>query len=159
MKFFRPQRCSFSEDTACLAVYSALSREVRSLSPLRSSQSILQNDGCLPSWTGRDLGCARLKLRRRGSQDPVWEMPVSAWLRGALLAEVEPVEILLLGPAMPTDLSGSQAAGGGALLSDLTMCGGAQTFLDSRERSPPGNCVLFNQRTVAVQEGAGQGQR
>lgn len=85
---------------------------MRSLSPLRSSQNILQNDGCLPSWTGRDLGCARLKAEEERVSGSRLRNASVGLAGGALLAEVEPVEILLLGPEMLTDLSGSQAAGG-----------------------------------------------
>lgn len=74
------------------------------------------------------------KPRRRGSQDPVWEMPVSAWLGWGsrhlqVRSEVELVEILLGGPAMPTSLSGSQAVRGGGLLSDLMVCEGLRPSL------------------------------
>lgn len=133
MKFFRPRRCSFSEDTACLAVYSepchgkpvTACARVFSLPPqkqpehpagmLASSAVWLQSDGCLPSGTGRDLDCARLKAEEeRVSGSRLGNASVGL-AGGALLPEVELVEFSSWDlQCRPTSRAPRQQAGGPA---------------------------------------------
>lgn len=122
---FHPRRRCSSEVTACLGVCSEPCRGTPGTAgvcafspPSEAGPSILR--ACLrglPTWTGHDLGGTRLTARRKGSQGPVWECQCRPGWGGSPgggpseSSKVEPVGILLLGPAMPTGLSGCPGPG------------------------------------------------
>lgn len=139
---------------------------VCSLSPLRSSQSTLREclrrlqSGCkvtvaFPLGRGEILIAPGLKPRRRGSQDPVWEMPVSAWLGGlsCLRWSWWNSPPGTCNADRPLGLPGNRR---GALLSDLTVCEGLRPSLTVLRGVPQETVSCLTNRQWRYRRGQGR---